>query len=364
MTSKILFQTQTSSGRGKMKKIKWLLAGAGDIAKSRVAPALCAAAGSELSAVCGRSPGRADALAAETGAKKVFYDYGRALSEADADAVYIAAPNHLHIDMALKALAAGKHFFCEKPLGLSGAECVKLFRAAQSSDRVCGCSNYRLLTNQFETTRRMIQSGAIGGLLGGWAHDEESYYNPGGAPLRRELGMCPSLMFGFYLINLSQALLGDPSEVFAMMSSLNRGGGTDYDIDDLLSVLLRYPGGGQFSIILNMTADAPLRHSCQFYGSKGRIYWPECPPHFNSPVWLAAWPEGLKEIPGSHSGEVRGERPNWHLPMIEDFIRAVQTGGQPVCSLERAVKTALITDAAVRSASSGKSETINYGEML
>jgi len=64
----------------------------------------------------------------------------------------------------------------------------------------------------------------------------------------------------------------------------------------------------------------------------------------------------------SYSGDKPGILPNWHLPMIEDIVKAVQAGTQPICTIESAVKTAVITDAIFRSAQSGKLETIIWQE--
>jgi predicted dehydrogenase len=341
-----------------MNKVKWLLVGAGDIANSRVGPALCEAADSELVAICARSKGRVDTLAASLKVDTVYHDFEQALAETDADAVYIATPHHLHVEMSLKALTAGKHILCEKPLGINGAECLRLLDAVRESDRITCCSNYRLFTNQFKTTHEMIRNNEIGELVGGWAHDEEPYYNPGNTPYLKELGMSPVLCYGFYLINLALILFGMPSEVFAMMSSFNCDDKPDYDIDDLENILLRYPDGQQFSIVINNTANAPLRHSYQFYGSKGRIYWPECPPHFNTPIRKLTRQDGCQELPESFSGDNPGVQPNWHLPMVEDFVKSVQTGTQPVCTIESAVKTAVITDAILKSAASGRLEPV------
>jgi predicted dehydrogenase len=345
-----------------MKKIKWLLVGAGDIANSRIAPALYDAADSELVAICATSKRQVDVLAAKMGVSKIYYDFEQALAETDADSVYIATPHHLHVEMCLDALKADKHVLCEKPLGINGAECLKLLAAVKKSNKIAACSNYRLFTNQFKTTHDMIKNGEVGNLVGGWAHNEENYYNPGNTPYLEKLGMSPILGYGFYLINLSQILFGMPSEVFAMMTSFNCDNKPDYDIDDLENILLRYPDGRQFSIVLNMTANAPLRHSYQFYGSKGRIYWPECPPHFNSPIFKITDQDGIEEITDSYSGITPDHKPNWHLPMIEDFIRSIQTGTQPVCTIESAAKTAVITDAVIRSAETGRLETINWKE--
>jgi len=342
-----------------MEKVKWLLAGAGDIATRRVAPALLNAKNSELAAICDPVTGKANALAAKMNVKTVYYDFAQALTETDADAVYIATPHHLHVDMCLKVLAANKHLLCEKPLGINGAECMKLLDAVRKSDRITCCSNYRLFTNQFKTTFNMIRSGELGTLIGGWAHDEENYYNPGNAPWRKNLGMSPILGYGFYLINISQALFGMPCGVFAQMHSFNCDKKPDYDIDDLENIILSYPDGRQFSIVINTTANAPIRHSYQFYCSKGRIYWPQCPPHFNAPIHKIS-ARGDEELPDSLSEGETGVLPNWHLPMIEDFVKAVQSNAQPICTIESAVKTALITDAAIKSAASGKMEQIAW----
>jgi predicted dehydrogenase len=340
-----------------MKKVKWLLAGAGDIATRRVAPALVDAKNSELTAICDVREESSRKLANRFNVKNIYTDYSRALTESGADSVYIATPHHLHVDMCLKALAAKKHLLCEKPLGTNGTECLKLLDAARKSKRITCCSNYRLFTNQFKTTYKMIKNGEIGDLVGGWAHDEENYYNPGNTPYRKALGMSPVLCYGFYLINIAQVLFGMPSNVFAMMSSFNCDNKPDYDIDDLENIILSYPDGKQFSIVINNTANALLRHSYQFYGSKGRIYWPQCPPHFNAPIHKITLRSDEKLI-DSCSGKVPGVSPNWHLAMIEDFVSAVQTNTQPICTIESAVKTAVITDTIFKSASSGKLEPV------
>ena len=345
-----------------MKKVKWLLAGAGNIANSRVAPALRDATDSELAAICDPIREKADAIAAKMNVKTVYYDYEQALAETDADSVYIATPHHLHVNMCLKALAANKHLLCEKPLGINGTECRKLLDAVKKTDRITCCSNYRLFSKQFKTTCNMIKSGEIGDLLGGWAHDEETGYNPANTPCLMALGRSPVLGYGFYLINLAQILFGMPSGVFALMTSFNCDKKPDYDIDDLENIILRYPGGRQFAITINNTANAPLRHAYQFYCSKGRIFWPQCPPHFNVPIHKVAHPHGDEELTNSYSGEKSGVKPNWHLPMIEDFVKAVQTNTQPICTIESAVQTAVITDAIFKSAESGRLEPVIWEE--
>jgi len=343
-----------------MDKVKWLLAGAGDIVKSRVAAALSSAENSGICAIFAPSVGKAEAIAEAYHIPQVYHDFAKALAESGADAVYIASPHHTHVSVAKQSLAAGKHFLSEKPLGINGAECLDLLEYAKQFPRLkTACSNYRLFSTQFKTTKRMIDSGEIGELSCGWAHDEEPYYNPSNAPLLKANGMSPIHGFGFYLINLAQALFGTPESVFAASSSFNTKKLAPFDIDDLENIILRFPGGKQFTIFINMVTQGPLRHSYEFCGSAGRIIWPYCPPHFNKPVLKASGWVAEAVVENSVTPAPEGaEKPNWHLPMVQDFVDCVLHDGQPFCSLKSAVHTAVITDAIVRSMETGMPEKV------
>lgn len=337
------------------KRLKWLLVGPGDIARTRVAPALVSAERSELVAVCG-SKRRTSAieLAEKHQVRQVYDDLDDALERSGADAVYIATPHPLHVDMLKRSLAAGKHVFCEKPLGINAAECREALQAVRGAPHLkTGCSNYRLFTNQFRTLEKILQSGGAGALLGAWLHDEEGYYNPGNHPLLKSCGANPEHSFGFYLINLAQKLFGVPEAVFCAASTFNCGNRTPYDLDDLQNIILRFPGGKQVSILLNFTAqNVPLSHTYSFACSRGRIVFPGCPPHFDEPVQLIT-PGSIRTLEESVTGK-NGERPNWHLPMVQDFVDAVLDGKEPYCTVESAAMTAVITETIGLSAAAGK----------
>lgn len=331
--------------------LKWLLVGPGDIANTRVAPALKAAEGSELVAVCGRAgSAKTRALAEKYAIPLVYDDLDRALAESGADAVYICTPHTLHVGQCLRTIETGKHVFSEKPLGETTAECLPLLQAVDAHpDLAAACSDYRLFTNQFRTTRRLVRDGAIGELSGGWAHDEEAFFNPGGGPKLKSRGASRLLSLGFYLFDIARALFGMPEEVFAAMTSFNFQKEMDYDVEDMIDVLLKFPGGKRFSVRIETTFQGPLRHAYEFCGSDGRILWPECPPHFNSPIVLVD-KQGSRVLEGSHSGPECGVRPNWHLPMIQDFVDAVAAHRPPFCSIANAVDVMRIADAALASA--------------
>ena len=330
-----------------MNDLKWLLVGAGDIAQRRVAPALVAAQNSKLVAICDLDRERASELAARHGVEAVYSDYAQALAESGAEAVYIATPAPTHVELSLQALAAGKHFLCEKPLGLNGAECLGLLEAARQSDRVTSCSNYRRLSEQYKLTEAMLKRQEIGRLVGGWAVYSAPFYNPGGSPVLQALGMSRIKELGFYLIDIVHNFFGMPASVMAQASIIDEA--VMNDVEDIATVVLRFPDGAMFTLIFNSNSPG-TRHELEFFGSQGRIYWPEWPPHGNGPV---------VKITSSGTEEIEAHTPeNWHLPMIEDYVDAVLNRRPPVCTLGSAVKTEIITDAIFRSVGSGKLEPV------
>ncbi|MBT3374430.1 MAG: Gfo/Idh/MocA family oxidoreductase [Lentisphaerae bacterium] len=331
-----------------MGEVRWLLVGAGDIAGKRVAPALTTARHSRLVAVCDIDPERASELAARHDVGAVYSDFARALSGSEADTVYVATPQSTHIELSLQALAAGKHLLCEKPLGLNGAECLRLLAAARTSDRVISCSNYRRLSGQYRLTETMLARQQIGDLVGGWAVYSSPFYHPGNAPISKALGHSRIKEQGYYLIDIVHGFFGMPSGAMAQASTIDSVARND--VEDLSTVVLTFPGGEIFTIVFNSNSPG-VRHEMEFFGSSGRIHWPEWPPYGNGPV-----------VKITRAGTEKTEVPaceNWHLPMIEDYVDARLCGRSPVCTLESAVKTELITDAIFRSIESGKVEAVD-----
>ncbi len=90
----------------------------------------------ELSAIASRDLARAEAQAAELGIERAHGSYEDLLADPDVDAVYISLPNSLHVEWSIRALEAGKHVLCEKPMARSVAQVERAFDAAESAGRV------------------------------------------------------------------------------------------------------------------------------------------------------------------------------------------------------------------------------------
>ena len=330
-----------------MDRVRWLLVGAGDIAQRRAGPALADAAHSSVAAVCDLGGARAESLAKALGAPEVYTDYSEALARCDADVLYLATPQDTHVKMCLEALEAGWHFLCEKPLGVGGADCLRLLDAARQTDRVTSCSNYRRLSEQYKETVALIGKGEIGDLLGGWAVYSSSFYNPANRPISKAAGMSRIKELGYYLIDIAHNIFGMPESATAVASIINKE--KMNDVEDISSVALKFAGGQIFTILFNCGSPG-TRHMYEVFGNRGRIFWEQWPPHGNGPVEVITR-EGSRLIE-AHTDE------NYHLPMIEEFVDAFLAGREPLCTLESATKTEVITDAIFRSIDSGRTEPV------
>src|SRR5687768_7691515 len=114
-----------------MNKIRWGIISTANIGREKVIPAIQKGKFCEVDAIASRRKEEAEKAAAELNIPKAYGSYEELLADLKIDAVYIPLPNHLHVEWAIKAMQAGKHVLCEKPIGLSSAEAQKLFDATK-----------------------------------------------------------------------------------------------------------------------------------------------------------------------------------------------------------------------------------------
>jgi predicted dehydrogenase len=179
-----------------------------DIAKPR---AVCVADVSEESAARA-----AEALRFEQGSS----DWRRLVANPEVDVVDVCTPNHLHYEMALAALEAGKHVYCEKPLALTVAEAERLARAARRAGVVHGVGLNYTTNPMIRTAREIVASGEIGEVLHFSGRYFEDYMASPDVPFswrceRRLAGSGALADLGSHLINLVHFLLGRPHAVTA-----------------------------------------------------------------------------------------------------------------------------------------------------
>src|SRR5690349_14651634 len=117
------------------RKIRYAVVGIGSIAQEAVLPAFQNAQNSELTALVSGDPVKREELGKRYGIGNTYSyeEYEKCLSSGAVDAVYIALPNHLHRQYTERALHAGIHVLCEKPLAPSVEDCRKMIETARET---------------------------------------------------------------------------------------------------------------------------------------------------------------------------------------------------------------------------------------
>jgi predicted dehydrogenase len=132
------------------------------IARKCVIPAIQKSSSGIVRVLGTRSPPAAQAFAAQYGIERVTGDYEAVLADSRVDAVYIPLPNHLHRPWTLKALQAGKHVLCEKPLGCSAAEAGEMARAAEKAGLLLMEAFMYRYHPRSRRVKQMVAEGAVG----------------------------------------------------------------------------------------------------------------------------------------------------------------------------------------------------------
>ena len=204
--------------RHRSKRVRYAVVGLGHIAQAAVLPAFRhASRNSELVALVSGEPRKLRALGRRYEVEHLcsYEEFDALLAEDVVDAVYIALPNNLHRDFAIRAARAGKHVLCEKPMAVTSRDCEAMIRAARS-EHVKLMVAYRL---HFERANleavRIARSGRLGELRF-FSSDFAMQVRDGNIRLQREKGGGPLYDIGIYCINAARMMMGeDPVGVWA-----------------------------------------------------------------------------------------------------------------------------------------------------
>ena len=218
-----------------MPRLRFGVIGAAWIADRAVLPALRAAHNADAVAIASRSPNRAAAMAKRHDVAQVHPTYDALLEDETVDAVYIALVNSLHLPWTLRALEAGKHVLCEKPLGVDASEVRQMARAASSF----GLTLMEAFMYRFHPRMRALRESAdyvrfLNASFGFALHDR------GNPRLRVELGGGALLDVGCYTLDAARWFCGEPDAV----SAVARVGAVDISV----AAALHFPGGAEATV--------------------------------------------------------------------------------------------------------------------
>src|SRR5262245_8565478 len=113
-----------------MDKVRFGILSTAKIGREKVIPAIQASKYCEVYGIASRQKQAAEKIAGDLHIPKAYASYEELLNDASITAVYVPLPNDLHVAWSIKALDAGKHVLCEKPIGLSSSEAQKLINVA------------------------------------------------------------------------------------------------------------------------------------------------------------------------------------------------------------------------------------------
>jgi predicted dehydrogenase len=229
-----------SPSRG--KRVRYAVVGLGHIAQTAVLPAFSNAQNnSELVALISDDPRKLRELSKHYRVKNTcgYQDYEACLRTGELDAVYIALPNNLHREFAVRAANAGMHVLCEKPLALDEEECLDIIQACAENE-VQLMTAYRL---HFERSNleaiSIVQSGEIGQVRI-FNSLFSTQVKEGNIRLKKELGGGTLYDLGIYCINAARYLFrAEPTEVLAFTA--NNGEARFREVDEMASGILRFP---------------------------------------------------------------------------------------------------------------------------
>jgi predicted dehydrogenase len=212
--------------------INWGFLGAGSIARTSLAPAVRRHEGAALYAVAAHSPDRAAALGPEVFSQ----DYARVVEDPRVDVVYVCLHNSAHMEWTLRALEAGKHVLCEKPLGLTAEETHEMTKAAARYGRLLVEAVWNRWHPRTRDMERFLNAGRIGEVREVIAEFHGSVPAEDNYRWNRALGGGALLDIGCYAVSaaLSAFSWQPPRSIHAVLST-NRPGQADARADTLLA---------------------------------------------------------------------------------------------------------------------------------
>jgi predicted dehydrogenase len=259
-----------------MRKLRWGILSTAKIGVQKVIPAMQRGRLTEVVAIASRSADKARETAARLGIPRSHGSYEDLLADPDVDAVYNPLPNDQHVPWSIKALEAGKHVLCEKPLGLTAVEAWKLVEAGRSHPRLKLMEAFMYRHHpQWRKARELVVAGAIGRLR--TIQTFFSFYNDDPSNIRHDpaMGGGGLMDIGCYAISLSRWLFNaEPARVLGLVEVH-----PEFQVDTLASAILDF-GVGTATFTCSMQV-APFQQ-VQIVGTEGRIEVADVP--FNAPT--------------------------------------------------------------------------------
>jgi len=241
----------------------------------------------ELVAVASRDQARAEEYARQWGIERAYGSYDLLLEDPEIDAVYISLPNTLHCKWSIRAVEAGKHVLCEKPLSRHLEDVDQAFDAAERNDRLLTEAFMYRHNPQTKRLEELVRDGAIGELRVVRSAFSYSLYDADNIRLRPDVEGGSLMDVGCYCVSGSRLLGGEVESVFGQ--AYVGASGTDW----VFAGAMRFPGDvlAQF----DCGTCLPERDELEAIGTEGALFLDD-PWHCRNPVIELHRDDGVEHI--------------------------------------------------------------------
>ncbi|HZC06985.1 MAG TPA: Gfo/Idh/MocA family oxidoreductase [Ktedonobacterales bacterium] len=249
--------------------VRWGVISTANIGVKAVIPAIEASRNGRLVAIGSRDLARAERIALRERGVRAFGSYEALLEDPEIDAVYIPLPNGQHLEWTTRALRAGKHVLCEKPLGLTAAEVGEMFDTSEQSGALLMEAFMYRFHPQIAWAREQVAAGRIGPvrlIRSAFVFDIRS--SPDNIRLKASLGGGSLMDVGCYPLSLCRIFFeGAPVRAVALTTEP-----PDSEVELGVSAALDF-GEGRRALI-DSSFELPWRQFAEIVGEKGRITIP------------------------------------------------------------------------------------------
>jgi predicted dehydrogenase len=333
-----------------MSKVSWGILSTANIGIKRVIPAILAGQRGTIAAIASRDAVRAGEVAARFGIARSYGSYQALLDDPQIEAIYNPLPNHLHVEWTVRALDAGKHVLCEKPIALDAAQAQAIVAARdRSGKRVIEAFMVRCHP-QWHRVRALVRDGRIGAVRALQSAFTFPVTNPANIRNRREYGGGALYDVGCYPIVTARYLLGtEPERVIACVDR-----DPELGVDCVTSALVVFPGGAQ--LVLTSALQLALYQRVVVLGTQGRI---EVPVPFTPPNVHACRIviDSGSALDGSSAVVEEFAPVDQYLLQCDLAASAFRDESTQEFSIEDAIANMRVIDALYRSAGSGQWES-------
>ena len=333
-----------------MSKLKWGILSTANIGIKRVIPAILAGERGSIVAIASRDAGRAASVAANFGIPRSYGSYELLLSDPEIEAIYNPLPNHLHVSWTVRALEAGKHVLCEKPIGLNAAEAQAIVAARDRSGLKVIEAFMLRYHPQWHRVRTLVRAGRIGLVRAIQSAFVFSVLDPKNVRNRADIGGGALYDVGCYPIVTARYLFGtEPERAIALVDR-----DPELGVDRVTSALVAFPGGGQLSCVSALQL-APYQRVV-ILGSAGRIEMPlPFTPQKEHACRIII--DSGKELDGSSAAFEDFPPADQYAAQCDTAAAVFRNATAQEFPIEDAIANMRVIDALYRSAQSGQWET-------